>query len=182
MIRRAFLVVAAILGPGFSLPAREMATSNASLALSQSSPTEMVEGRPALGRTGSFRALPNMWYGNGPLTLVDGRLFSFPGAFGWVEATQENFLPAFSAHHLPRVTPVTALAQSTGGEKLELFPKPDYVSGEVSVFYGRSTGGKYSREVEQGSILGEIVNGNTRIQVGGFYGHSSGNSPRIIGR
>ena len=169
MLSRALLLFAASLAVCSPLVAETPVTDAAESArfeLKQARPSEMVTGRPALGETGSFRVLINSWYGNGPLTLLDRRLFSFPGAFGWVEASDETFLPAFSAQEVPR----------------DLFRKPDYVGGEVGVFYGTSLGGKFSREVEQGYILGEIVDGNTRIQVGASYGRSSGNGPRIIGR
>ena len=152
----------------------------ASLALSQASPREMVEGRVALKGTSSFRTLNNAWYGSGPLTLFDGRLFSFPRAFGWVEATPSDFLPTFTTQALPRATPVTILAGDTDSKAVDLPHQFDYVGGEVSVFYGRSTG-KSKREVEQGSFLSEVVDGNTHIIVGGSYGHSSGHVPRPIG-
>ncbi len=188
MINRALLAVAAgaaILGVCFSLSAQETSTSVSiqpeSFTLDQASPSDLVAGRAALERTGSFRTLNNAWYGPGPLTLVDGRLFSFPNAFGWVEATRHDFLPAFAAEALPRVTPVTRLARDTGSKAVNLSPKFDYVGGEVGVFYGRSTG-KFSREVEQGYILGEVVDGNTHIIVGGSYEHSNGSVPHIIGR
>lgn len=152
----------------------------ASFTLSQASPREMVEGRVALKGTGSFRTLNDAWYGSGPLTLVDGRLFSFPSAFGWVEATPSDFLPVFTTGALPRAIPVTMLASDTGSKAVDLPHQFEYVGGEVSLFYGRSTG-KFKSEVEQGSILGEVVNGNTHIIVGGFYGHSSGHVPRPVG-
>ena len=142
----------------------------------------MVEGRAALARPGSFRSLHNAWYGGGPLTLVDGRSFSFPGTFGWVEATKGDFLPAFSAQETPRVTTAPALTRSESTAKPTLFPKPDYVGGEVGVFFGKSIGGKYSRDVEAGYIVGQIIEGNTQITVGASYGHESGKAPRIIGR
>ncbi len=185
MLPRALLLFAASLAVCSSLVAETPVTDAAESArfeLKQAIAREMVTGRPALGETGSFRVLSNAWYGNGPLTLVDRRLFSFPGAFGWVEASDETFLPAFSAREVPRVTQPASLARTTDVPKLDLFRKPDYVGGEVGVFYGTSLGGKFSREVEQGYILGEIVDGNTRIQVGASYGRSSGNGPRIIGR
>ena len=43
---------------------------------------------------------------------------------------------------------------------------------------GTSVGSKYSREVEQGYILGEIGNDKYQINVGAFYEHSSAHFPR----
>ena len=185
MGKGALSTVAAILGVCFSLSAQEIRTPSsiqrASFALSQASPREMVEGRVALRGINNFRTLNNAWYGSGPLTLVDGRLFSFPRAFGWVEATRSDFLPAFTGQALPRATSVTVLPGDSDSEAVDL-PHPfSYVGGEVSVFYGRSIG-KSKREVVQGSFLGEMVDGNTHIIMGGSYGHSSGHVPRPIGR
>lgn len=178
MIKRALPIVTAILG----LCQAVSAQAPASFTLAKASTSAMVEGRAALGEPGAFRSLNSAWSGRGPLTLIDGRSFSFPGAFGWVEATAGDFLPAFTAEELPRLTPATTMVQSTPNEKLGLLRRPDYVGGEVGVFYGRSVGGKYSREVEQGYFTSEIVEGDTHIMVGGSYGRSSGKAPRIIGR
>ena len=184
MIKRALPAVAAILGVCFSLSAQEMKISSprqpASFSLRQASPSEMVESRVALQGTRSFRALNNAWYGSGPLTLFTERPFSFPSAFGWVEATPSDFLPTFSTDLVPRTTSLTTLAGDKDGTPVDLLHQFDYVGGEVGVFYGRSTG-KFKREVTQGYIFGEVVNGNTHIMVGGSYGHSSGNAPRPIG-
>jgi hypothetical protein len=185
MGKGALSTMAAIFGVCFSLSAQEIRIPSSiqppSLALSQASPREMVEGRVALKGINNFRMLNNAWYGSGPLTLFDGRLFSFPRAFGWVEATPRDFLPAFTTQALPRATPVTTLSGDTDSEAVDL-PQPfNYVGGEVSVFYGRSLG-KSKREVVQGSFLGEVVDGNTHVIVGGTYGHSSGHVPRPVGR
>jgi hypothetical protein len=184
MSKGALSTITAILGVCFSLSAQEIGKPSspqpASFALSQASPREMVEGRVALRGMSNLRLLNNAWYGPGPLTLVDGRLFSFPSAFGWVEATPGDFLPAFTAQALPRTTPATILPGDTDSRAVDLPHQFDYVSGEVSVFYGRSMG-KSKREVVQGSFLSEMVDGNTHVIIGGSYGHSSGRVPRPVG-
>jgi hypothetical protein len=185
MIKRALLALAAIPGVCFSLTAQETLPSSsiqpARLELNQASPSDMVESRATLGQTSPFRTLTNAWSGSGPLTLLDERLFSFPSAFGWVEAMPSEFLPDFTAGELPRPVALATLARESDNKAVDLLHKFDYVGGEVGVFYGRSTG-KFSREVEQGYILGEVVDGNTHITVGGSYEHVSGRVPRIIGR
>jgi hypothetical protein len=185
MIKRALLALAAIPGVCFSLTAQETLLSNsiqpARLELNQASPSDMVESRATLGQTSPFRTLTNAWSGSGPLTLLDERLFSFPSAFGWVEAMPSEFLPDFTAGELPRPVALATLARESDSKAVDLLHKFDYVGGEVGVFYGKSTG-KFSREVEQGYILGEVVDGNTHITVGGSYEHVSGRVPRIIGR
>jgi hypothetical protein len=185
MIKRALPFLAAFFAVGFSLSAQERETSDRAglvdFTLPQATSSDLVEGPVTLERTGSFRVLNNAWYGRGPLTLVDGRLFSFPSAFGWVEGTPGDFLPDFTAEELPRVTPVGTLPRESGAKPFDLFRKPDYAGGEVGFFYGKSIGGKHSREVEAGYILGEIIQGNTHIGVGVSYEHSTGNRPLLIG-
>jgi len=176
--------MAAIFAVCYSLSAQEIRIPSsiqpASFALSQTSPREMVEGRVALKGIGNFRLLNNAWYGSGPLTLVDGRLFSFPRAFGWVEATPSDFLPAFSAQVLPRATPVAVLSGDPDTRAVDLPRQFEYVSGEVSVFYGRSIGNS-NRKVKQGSFLSQMMDRNTQIIVGGSYSRSSGQVPRPAG-
>ena len=130
-------------------------------SLQQVSPRDMVKGHVALQSHGSFAALNNAWHGSGPLTLVRPQLFSFPSAFGWLEGGADDLLPLFA--------PVSEPASKVFG----LLPNPDYVGGEVGLFYGRSTG-KHRLEVEQAYILGEIIDGNTHINVGASYERASG--------
>lgn len=184
MTKSALSVVAAIFGLCVSVSAQESTTGALqapSFTLAKVSPSAMVKGRAALGQAGAFRSLNNAWFGRGPLTLLDGRTFSFPGTFGWVEATPGAFLPAFTAEELPPVTPQTTLARSTPNEKPGLFKRPDYVGGEVGVLVGRGTG-KYGRDVEQGYFISEIIEGDTHITVGASYERSSGKVTRTIGR
>ncbi|HEY3664035.1 MAG TPA: hypothetical protein VGL24_12855 [Chthoniobacterales bacterium] len=182
MIKHALLALAASLGVCFSSSAQVATTSDGSLSLCQLTPAEMVASRASLGMTGSFRSLDNAWYGRGPLTISDGRLFSFPGTFGWVEGTPGDFLPHFSPEAVLSVTPESTLARGSGPKPLDLLRKVDYAGGEVGFFFGKSLGGKYSRQVEAGYILGQIIEGNTQITVGASYGHESGKVPRVIGR
>jgi hypothetical protein len=54
---------------------------------------------------------------------------------------------------------------------------PFYYSGEVGVFYGRSSG-KFEREIMETYFLGQIGNDKFQITVGGAYGESNVNGPR----
>ena len=54
---------------------------------------------------------------------------------------------------------------------------PFYYSGEVGVFYGRSSG-KFEREIMETYFLGTIGNDKFQITVGGAYGESNVNAPR----
>ena len=182
MIKRALSFLAALVAASVSAAAQETATANAiqtaTITLTQASPSDLVEGPVEVQRTGSFRALNNAWYGPGPLTL-EARSFSFPSAFGWVEGTPGALLPAFTAQSPPRLIAPVALGVDPAGD-IALVGQGDYVTGEVSFFYGKSTG-KYSREVKAGYILGQIVHGNTQITVGASYGESNGRRPLLIG-
>ncbi len=186
MIKSALPSVAAIFALCVSLSAQESTSSNVSkspsLTLVRASPSTMVQESVTLKRTGSFGALNNLWYGRGPLTIGDGRLFSFPGTFGWVEGTPGDILPYFTPEAPLNVNPENTLAREPGPKSFDLFRKPDYAGGEVGFFFGKSIGGKYSRQVEAGYILGQIIEGNTQITVGASYGHESGKAPRVIGR
>ena len=55
---------------------------------------------------------------------------------------------------------------------------PFYYSGEVGVFYGRSSG-KFEREIMETYFLGQIGNDEFEITVGGAYGESNGRLPRF---
>ena len=186
MIKRALPFLAAFFALCVSLSAQEAATSDQTesvdFILPQATAGDLVQGPVTVERTGSFRVLNNVWSGRGPLTLVDGRLFSFPSAFGWVEGTPGDFLPDFTAEGLPLITSPGMVARESGAKPFDLFRKPDYVGGEVGFFYGKSIGGKHSREVEAGYILGEIIQGKTHIGVGISYDHSTGNRPLLISR
>jgi hypothetical protein len=55
---------------------------------------------------------------------------------------------------------------------------PFYYSGEVGVFYGRSSG-KFEREIMETYFLGTIGNDKFQITVGGAYGESNVNVPKF---
>jgi hypothetical protein len=185
MNKRLLSLVAASGALGLSVCAQQVTAPicSADLTLRQATPRRMVQSHVVVERTGSFSALNNVWYGHGPLTLIDGRSFTFPNAFGWVEGTPGDLLPAYSSVGLHRSIPNPMLpVDDANNAALDWFEQPDYVRGEVSVFYGKSIDGKFSREVKAGHILGEIMHGNTHISVGAFYQESNGRRPVLIGR
>ena len=183
MSKRTLFAMAGFLGLCVSLPAQEMrdfgSVQPGRLALSPLGLNGAVNPRSALGPANLFRTLNNAWEGPAPLTLADGRFFSFPNAFAWMEATPAGYLPVAALEEPARVTPSAKLTRESGNEAVDLLPKFDYVGGEVGFFYGKSNG-KYSREVEAGYIFGEIVEGNTHITVGASYEHASGRVPYVI--
>jgi hypothetical protein len=118
-------------------------------------------------------------YDNFPaLTLSDDGLFSLSNTSARVEETSPDFLLALSAEMPTRAR--TMSTRDSDDKAVKVQPTVfDYIHGEVGVFYGTSTGGKFSREVEAGHILGEMGNDKTQISIGAFYEHSSGHIPRF---
>lgn len=174
MTKRALFAVAGFLGCCLSLSAQETQPS-VPFTLSQPGQSGVVDTRAA-----RFSTLNSAYYAFPSLTLLDGRLFSLSNAYNWIEATTPDFLPAVSPEVAPRVSTAARSGRDSGNKVVDVRPKFfDYVGGEVGVLYGRSIGGKFSREVKQGYILGEMGNDKTQISVGAFYEESSGRVPRL---
>jgi hypothetical protein len=184
MSKVALFAVAGFLGLSMSLPAQQMQDAGRVQPVRFTLSPLGFSGdiRSAFGGTDLFGTLNNAWHAPAPLTFADGRRFSFPSAFAWMEAAPTDFLPAVALEEPPRVTPTARLARDSSNNKaLDLLPKFDYAGGEVGIFYGKSNG-KFSREVEAGYIFGEVVDGNTHISVGASYEHSNGRVPSLLGR
>jgi hypothetical protein len=183
MSKHALFAMAGFLGLCASLSAQEVrdfgSVQPGRFTLSPLGPSGAVNTRSALGQANLFGTLNNAWYGPTPVALADGRLFSFPNAFAWTEATPVGYLPVAPLEAPARVASAAKLTGDSGNKALGLLPKLDYAGGEVGFFYGKSNG-KYSREVEAGYFLGEIVEGNTHITVGASYEHASGRAPVIV--
>ena len=184
MIKRTLPIAVALFTLCISISAQETSSPGGlqlpSFGLARANSSAMAGERTVLVGAGSFRSLQNVWYGGGPLTLGDGRSFSFPGTFGWVEATRGSLLSGSNLAAAPLLTTPPAVVSTERETTPQLFAKPDYVGGEVGVFFGKSVGGKHSRDVEAGYILGQIIEGNTQISVGASYGRESGNVQRVI--
>ncbi len=149
-------------------------------ALNQLGPGGVAGARAALAQADILAN--NTYDGLASLTLADGRFFSFPSAFGWMELTATpDFLPATTLEEPRRVTPVATTYRTDAGTKaMELLPRLDYAYGEVGFLYGKSTG-KFGREVKEGYIMGAIGNDKTQIGVGASYGQSNGRLPFVFG-
>ncbi|HEY3602566.1 MAG TPA: hypothetical protein VGK72_11470 [Chthoniobacterales bacterium] len=140
---------------------------------------ELQKGDSMLVRPTSFVALPTIYSAPAVMALADQRPFSFPGAFSWVAATPADFLPEFTAEQPARRSWTAKELPNERGGLVDLVPAPVYVSGEVSLFFGKSIDGKVDREIKGGYILGEIISGNTHINVGASYERASGDFPRL---
>jgi hypothetical protein len=140
---------------------------------------ELQKADSVLVRPTSFVALPTIYSAPAVMALADQRPFSFPGAFSWMAATPADFLPEFAVAQPVRGTSAAKELPNDRGGLVDLLPKPEYVGGEVSVFFGKSLDGKVDRELKGGYILGEIISGNTHINVGAFYERGSADFPRL---
>jgi hypothetical protein len=137
--------------------------------------------QPAREQADFFGTLTNAWNDPAPLQLADGRTFSFPSAFAWMEAPPAYYIPALPLAAPPRLFPMTPLATNYPESPVGLLPRIDYAGGEVGAFYGKSSG-KFGREVYGGYILGEVIDGNTHISVGASYEHANGRIPALVPR
>ena len=171
MTKQVLLAVAGIFGCCLSLSAQE---TQRSVRFTLGSPSHSG----AAARNG-FNTFNGAYYGFPSLTLLDGRRFSLSNAYDWIEPMPPDFLPAVSAQEPARVRTATTSGRNSGDTVMKEQPKLfDYIGGEVGVLYGHSVGGKFSREVEAGYILGEMGNDKTHISVGAFYEKESGRVPR----
>jgi len=183
MSKRALLAAAGFLGLCIPLSAQVMpdfgSVQPSRFGLSSLEMSGAMNARFAPGPAGLFETLNNAWYGPAPLTLADGRLFSFPSAFAWTEATPARYLPVATLQAPTGATFSAKATPASGNPTLNVLPQLDYAGGEVGFFYGKSNG-KYGREVTAGYILGEIVEGNTHISVGASYERAKGHLPVYI--
>lgn len=137
--------------------------------------------QPVKGRGDFFGTLTNVWNDPVPLQLADGRGFTFPSAFAWMAAPPAYYIPAMPLAAPPRLFPMLPMASDSPDRPIGLLPRVDYAGGEVGAFYGKSSG-KFGREVYGGYILGEVIDGNTHISVGGSYEHANGRLPVLAPR
>lgn len=169
MCKRALFALAGLLGLCVSVSAQDI--------------RDFGSIQPVQGRGDFFGTLTNVWDDPVPLQLADGRAFSFPSAFAWMEAPPAYYIPALPLAAPPRLLPIAQWAPDPreSGSMVGLLPKFDYAGGEAGFLYGKSSG-KFGREVTAGYILGEIVDGNTRINVGASYEHVNGRVPVLLVR
>ena len=66
--------------------------------------------QPAKEQADFFGTLTNAWNDPLPLQLADGRAFSFPSAFAWMEAPPAYYIPALPLAAPPRLFPMAPLA------------------------------------------------------------------------
>lgn len=173
MTKWAFLAVAGFLGCSLSISAQ----TTDLLAFSQ--PGQSVVNSRAI----SLSTLNGARYGYPTLTLLDSRFLSLANGYAWIEPQPHSLpLPAESAKTSTKISttlpPVGDSDKNVVTEHHNLF---DYVHGEVTLFYGRSVGGgggRFSRDLEGGSVFTEMGNDRTQVSVGAYYEQLSGHIPR----
>jgi hypothetical protein len=172
MTKWALLAGVGFLGCSVSLSAQERQRS-VPFTLNQ-------PGRTVMGNRGDLLSTLSSFYYSVPAPmLLDGRRLSLSYGYDWIEPMPPDFLPELSTRPA-RVGTATTAWRDSRDKTLEVQPKPfSYAYGEVSVFYGTSTGGKFSREVKQGHVFGEMGNDKTHISVGVSYEDSNGHVPRF---
>jgi hypothetical protein len=193
MIKRALLPAASILGFYFSLAAQQTSQTGElrnHIATPEQS-RDVVVFDPAFGLSLYSPGIIDASAGSAllldrpMLTLLDGDdllaemgvapLDLFPIASSDVSAEQTG-----------SATPVHRSARNNAGADGKNSPtkevisplSPLYYTGELGVFYGRSSG-KFEREIMETYFLGQIGNDKFQITVGGAYGESNGSLPRF---
>jgi hypothetical protein len=113
------------------------------------------------------------------LALFNGPRLPASSELGWTGMTPldpfQDDLP--SAAELEQANSAPVDGKDSPSDIVSLPFSPFYYSGEVGVFYGRSSG-KFEREIMETYFLGQIGNDKFQITVGGAYGESNVNVPR----
>jgi hypothetical protein len=171
MVTRWLFSIAALLCLAMSAAAQSGKESpgRVSAGLNEEIGSTLIDSQARPITTNLFGSLHRNYYNPGELWFGSGRPFAFANAFGWVEATPRDFLPEFDAAPTPRAAAATTTARPEEYKLGAPFRQIDYAGGEVSFFYGKSLDGRFDRELKGGYILGEIISGNTQINVGAWY-------------
>ena len=113
------------------------------------------------------------------LALLSGPRLPASSELGWAGMAQldpfQEDLP--NAAELEQANSAPVDEKDLPSEIVSLPLSPFYYSGEVGVFYGRSSG-KFEREIMETYFLGTVGNDKFQITVGGAYGESNVNAPR----
>lgn len=189
MIKRALVIAIGFLGFCFPLAAQQANRVERSKAettpplgqLRRSSaldtPARLTLSGPEVfsGRNGSVLANDFLM-----LTLGAGQRSPAWSELGWIGMAPldpfQDELP--SAVELEQANAAPADGKDSPSEMISPPLSPIYYSGEVGVFYGRSSG-KFKREIMQTYFLGEVGNDKFHITVGAAHEESSGSALRF---
>ena len=138
----------------------------------------------------SFAALDSSSSYRPPLSLADGTAFPFSNNFAWMTAPAD-FLPTWrpdgwgdrplnfanvgtADRRRASMSGARSYSTDTSKESVELRKSLwENVHGEVGFLYGRSSGGRFSRDVEAGYIFGEVGDDRFHVIVGASYENSN---------
>ena len=109
------------------------------------------------------------------LTLSVGQRLPASSELGWMGMPPLDYFQDAAEVEKSNAAPVDG--KDSPSEMVSSPLSPIYYSGEIGVFYGRSSG-KFDREIMQTYFLGQIGNDKFQITVGGAYGESNVNAPR----
>jgi hypothetical protein len=186
MIKRALVIALGFLGFCFPLTAQQTSrverTKNETRTPRQLRPSALdTPARLTLSRPEVFSPMHGSSFTDAYLTLAlfNGPRLPASSELGWMGMAPldpfQDDLP--SAAELAQANVVPADGKHSPSEIIGPPLSPFYYSGEVGVFYGRSSG-KFEREIMETYFLGQIGNDKFQITVGGVYGESNVNAPR----
>jgi hypothetical protein len=189
MIKRALVIAIGFLGFCFPLAAQqanrvERSKAETTPPLGQLRRPSALDGPARLTLSG-----PQVFSGtNGSvltdnlmmLTLSAGQRSPAWSELGWIGIAPldpfQDELP--SAVELEQANAAPVDGKDSPSEMISSPLSPIHYSGEVGVFYGRSSG-KFEREIMQTYFLGEVGNDKFHITAGAAYEESSGSALRF---
>jgi len=186
MIRCTLVVAFGLLGFCFPLMAQQTkrveGTKNETRTPGQLRPSALdTPARLTLSRPQVFSAMNGSSFTDTYVTLAlfNGQRSPASSELGWMGMAPldpfQDDLP--SAAELEQANSAPVDEKDLPSEIVSPPWSPLYYSGEVGVFYGRSSG-KFAREIMETYFLGQIGNDKFQITVGGAYGESNVNAPR----
>ena len=189
MIKRALVIALGFLG--FCLPLTAQQASRVKRSKAETEPPLGQLRRPSaldtparltLSRPESFSAMHDSVLADDlmMLTLSVGQRLSASSELGPVGMPPLDYfqgdLPSAAQVEQPNAAPVDG--KDSPSEIVGSPLSPFYYSGEIGVFYGRSSG-KFGREIMQTYFLGEVGNDKFFIRVGAAHEESNGRVPRF---
>ena len=187
MIKRALLVGLGFLG--FCFPLAGQQTSRMKQTRAEMNPFRQLRpsaldtpARLTLSRPEFFSPMHGSSFTDAYLTLAlfNGQRLPASSELGWTGMAPldpfQDELP--SAAEVPQANVVPVDGKDSPSEVVTSPLNPIYYSGELGVFYGRSSG-KFGREIMQTYFLGEVGNDKFLIRVGAAYEEANGCFPRF---
>jgi hypothetical protein len=187
MIKRALVIALGFLGFCFPLTAQQTSrverTKDKAATYRQLRPSALdTPARLTLSLPEFFSPMEGSVLANDflMLTLGAGQRSPASSELGWIGMAPLDYfqdeLP--SAAELEQANAAPVDGKDSPSEIVSPPLSPIYYSGEVGVFYGRSSG-KFGREIMQTYFLGEVGNDKFHITAGAAYEESSGSALRF---